>query len=81
MFFRLPAFTKVQRLHLSYYAYSPSPEGVRHGPQTWPWWRLLGIRVYKLQVHFPTTGKAIWVYTRWKAFNFTIVFDRRVLGF
>lgn len=48
-----------------------------HGPQAWPWWRWVAFRVSHLTTYLPTTGRALWVYTRWGAFALDIVVDRR----
>lgn len=50
---------------------------VKHGPQTWPWWRLASFSVVRLEVYPPTTGYRLWVYTRWGALHGDVVFDRR----
>jgi hypothetical protein len=41
-----------------------------HGPQTWPWWRLVTIRVVRMDGRCADPGKRkvgirIWFYTRW----------------
>lgn len=48
-----------------------------HGPQSWPWWRLVAFRFCRLEVYAPTTGYILWVYTRWGPVTFEVVFDRR----
>lgn len=47
-----------------------------HGPQTWPWWRLISISVVTTS-HDPDclfwnipNGRNIWIYTRW----YTVVY-------
>ncbi|MCC4618468.1 hypothetical protein LL972_21195 [Xanthomonas campestris pv. asclepiadis] len=50
---------------------------VQHGPQTWPWWRLLGLSLLRLDMHRPSTGYRLWFYTRWGALYGDVVFDRR----
>jgi hypothetical protein len=46
--------------------YKPS-----HGPQSWPWWRLLSLSLINLRVvnHFAAPGLywRLWIYTRWGA--------------
>ena len=51
-----------------------------HGPQVWPWWRLVSFSVVRLEIHLPSTGYRLWVYTRWGACFFDVYFDRRNLG-
>jgi hypothetical protein len=48
-----------------------------HGPQTWPWWQLVAFAFVRLDVHLPSTGYRLWVYTRFGAVYGDIVFDRR----
>lgn len=48
-----------------------------HGPQSWPWWRLLSISIVRIEMYPPTFGYRPWFYTRWGSFHFDIVFDRR----
>ena len=49
-----------------------------HGPQTWPWWRLVSPSLHRLpHVCSPSTGYRLWVYTRWGSIFFDIFFDRR----
>lgn len=51
-----------------------------HGPQTWPWWRLVSVRVYKLGLDpaVPVSGFRVWFYTRWQCPHWDIFLDRRV---
>lgn len=49
----------------------------RHGPSYWPWWRLCAFKVAKLGVEPPTQARRLWIYTRWGAPFFDVVFDRR----
>lgn len=51
----------------------------KHGPQSWPWWRLFGVSVVRLEVVAPTTGYRLWLYTRWGAAYGDLVFDRRTV--
>lgn len=53
------------------------PNECSHGPQEWPWWRLVGFSVVSLGVTPPSSGKRLWVYTRWWAAHADIYFDRR----
>ena len=46
------------------------------GPQVWPWWLLISFRICRLDVAKPSSGYRLWVYTRWRAPYFDIVFDR-----
>lgn len=49
-----------------------------HGPQDWPWWRLLSFRLTRLdQVQRPSTGHRLWLYSRWGALYWEVFFDRR----
>lgn len=48
-----------------------------HGPQVWPWWLLFSLGLVNLQTCSPTTGKRLWVYTRWGAIYFEFILDRR----
>lgn len=48
-----------------------------HGPQNWPWWRLFSIRVVRIDMCWPSTGRRMWFYTRWGAGYVGIIFDRR----
>lgn len=57
------------------------PTGVTHGPQSWPWWRLVSSSIVKLgNVNTPSTGWRLWLYTRWGAWCGDIYFDRRAEG-
>lgn len=57
---------------------NPPLKAPRHGPQTWPWWRLVSFSFIRLyDVCKPSTGYRFWIYTRWRAFDFDLVFDRR----
>ena len=40
---------------------------MKHGPQTWPWWRLMAIKLYKLKIRKPSSAWRLWIYTRWGA--------------
>ena len=51
--------------------------GCSHGPQTWPWWRLVVPSVNSIGVQKPSTGWRLWLYTRWGALSFDVYFDRR----
>lgn len=48
-----------------------------HGPQTWPWWRLLSIKVVRLDICLPSTGYRAWIYTKRGAVYFDLFIDRR----
>lgn len=46
-----------------------------HGPQTWPWWRLVSFSWVRLGQGINTAtgrGRRIWAYTRWGAWDFNI---------
>lgn len=49
----------------------------RHGPQVWPWWLLFSMSLIKLEVCTPSTGRRLWVYTRWGALYADFILDRR----
>ena len=34
-----------------------------HGPQVWPWWRLVSFGLVRLEVAKPSMGWRLWVYT------------------
>lgn len=47
-----------------------------HGPQVWPWWRLMSFGWVRFGS--PTfTGRRLWAYTRWGAMFATVYLDRR----
>lgn len=48
-----------------------------HGPQHWPWWKLLSISIVKLGVYTPSTGRRMWIYTRRGAVFFEWFIIRR----
>jgi hypothetical protein len=48
-----------------------------HGPQVWPWWRLVSIALVNLRVKTPSVARRLWVYTRFGGFFFDVVIDRR----
>jgi hypothetical protein len=51
-----------------------------HGPRSWPWWRMISIKVYDCGVQKPSTTTRIWYYTRWVCGHFDLSIDRRVRG-
>jgi hypothetical protein len=52
--------------------------GSKHNPKLWPWWKRFSLNFHNLpSVHKPTTGYRFWIYTRKKARDFDIYFDRR----
>lgn len=51
-----------------------------HGPQVWPWWRLVSFGLVRLEVAKPSMGWRPWVYTRWGAGYGDLVLDRRKLA-
>lgn len=53
------------------------PNNCTHGPQQWPWWRLFSLNVVRLGVHPPSSGRRLWIYTRWWARCFDAYVDRR----
>ncbi|MEG8824735.1 hypothetical protein U4T63_22855 [Klebsiella pneumoniae] len=48
-----------------------------HGPQKWPWWRLVSFSLVPISVYSPSYGLRLWMYTRWGADYLDIYFDRR----
>ena len=48
-----------------------------HGPQQWPWWRLLSFGLVRQDIQRPSTGRRLWIYTRWGAFYVGIIIDMR----
>lgn len=49
-----------------------------HGPQVWPWWRLLSWRTCRLVgVQEPSKGYRLWLYTRFGAVHVDLYLDRR----
>lgn len=51
-----------------------------HGPQTWPWWRIVSLSVIKLPIEEPSTACRLWIYTRWRVWSFDAAIDRRPIG-
>jgi len=77
MIIRLPHCYPVQ-VRVSLWHWAPDTNGgVKHGPQSWPWWRLPALKLYRLDVHAPSSGWALWLYTRWGAIPFDLYIDRR----
>lgn len=51
-----------------------------HGPQVWPIWLLLSWSYQILDcVHRPSTGRRLWIYTRWGSVYWDFYIDRRHL--
>jgi hypothetical protein len=48
-----------------------------HGPQSWPWWRLISFKRFALEVHPPSTTTRLWYYTRWVCGHVDLSIDRR----
>ncbi len=48
-----------------------------HGPQKWPWWRLVSFSLVPITVYSPSYGLRLWIYTRWGAGYVGIYIDRR----
>ena len=66
------------RLHKAWLVLSyTSPLRCYHGPQVWPWWRLFSLSWVRLEVHCPSTGYRLWVYSRWGSPSFDFYVDRR----
>lgn len=57
--------------------YYGRPLQCAHGPQVWPWWRLVTPSFISLHVHPPSSGYRLWLYTRWGSPCFDIYFNRR----
>ncbi|NID14977.1 hypothetical protein [Luteibacter yeojuensis] len=72
-------FIKLARVHFfASFAHFRADMRPLHGPQTWPWWRLVSATIVRLGgIHAPSTGRRLWVYTRWGACFFDCVVDRR----
>jgi hypothetical protein len=68
---------KIKLYHCKGAHWKPWPNGVRHGPQSWPWWRLVSPSIIKLDVHSPSFGWRLWLYTRWGAWCGDVYVDRR----
>lgn len=49
-------------LHIDSHRYHPS-----HGPQVWPWWRLITVRIVRTRGGRIQKAWNIWTYTRWGA--------------
>lgn len=58
-------------------SYHREPSRTQHGPQTWPWWRLLSLGPSRLDICKPSTGYRLWIYTRWGVRHIDIFIDRR----
>ena len=57
---------------------SHKPNGCSHGPQVWPWWKLFGFLICKIDIKRPSSGWRLWIYLRkWKAHHFDFIIDRR----
>ena len=42
-----------------------------HGPQVWPWWKIVSFSVVELQCYDHThLGWCLWVYTKWGSQSF-----------
>lgn len=67
------------RLWLDPHVYKPS-----HGPQKWPWWKLLTVHVVRCShdpaqlFWIPPISYNAWVYTRWGARCITYHFRRGI---
>lgn len=50
-----------------------------HGPQTWPWWRLVAPRMMQIRGSYGPMPEArrLWLYTRWGAYYCDFMLDRR----
>lgn len=64
-------------LKISSTHWKPRFGGVKHGPQVWAWWHLFSLSLISLEVYAPTTGKRLWLYTRWGALYADFILDRR----
>jgi len=68
------------RVSFSFAHFNRESRPTGHGPQTWPWWRMVSLGPVRLDVYPPSTGYRLWVYTRWGACYGDLVFDRRNLA-
>ena len=48
-----------------------------HGPQSWPWWRLLSVTAVKCWPSGVRFNYNVWFYTRWGAWPVQVVWDTR----
>lgn len=59
----------------------PKYRGVQHDeaprPHEWRWWKLFALNYCHLDVRKPSSGRRLWVYTRWGSVHFDIFVDRR----
>lgn len=64
---------------LSVMRFKPAPVGVKHGPQSWPWWRLVSFKFHCIGCiqHAPLRTYRIWIYSRWAAYCVDLFVDRR----
>lgn len=53
--------------------------GPERDPQNWPRWKFFKFAYTKLDVHRPSSGHRLWLYTRRWAYDFDIYIDRRHL--
>lgn len=54
-----------------------TPLQCAHGPKSWKWWQFVAFRLCHLSVYLPSTGRALWIYTRWGAVALDFIIDRR----
>lgn len=54
------------------------PNNCSHGPQSWPFWKPLGLAFVRLGVQPPSSGFGLWIYFRKAlAVRFDLYVDRR----
>lgn len=52
-----------------------------HGPQRWPFWKIVSISIVRCSgVIPPSIGYNLWIYTRWGALLISMFLDRRKNG-
>lgn len=64
---------RVGRLDISFnnWHWKPEGRGVQHGPQVWPWWRLVSFSLVRMNPDLPLMppNRRLWIYTRWGALH------------
>ncbi len=48
-----------------------------HGPQTWPWWKLVSMSICEISWSPLSSGRRLWIYTRWGAVHVDVILDKR----
>lgn len=74
---RILQIKKNLRLHFNI---APTVKRVVHGPQTWPWWRLISFSVaWPYKSKSLTYTASLWAYTRWGVRYASLTIDRRTV--